>query len=119
MEKQIVSKDRETFPGSSQPGTEEGHIPESYKDVWSESDSTDSNPPPVFKQVDPRTLKPHPQNSAIYGKSEDVTELIESIRIYGWVKPFVVTPAGTIISGHQRCKALLALGWDQILVKLL
>jgi len=77
----------------------------------------ESNPPPVFRHKDPKTLKPHPQNSAIYGESEDVTELIELIRISGWVKPLVVTPSGTIISGHQRCKAVLELGWESILVE--
>jgi len=77
----------------------------------------DSTPPPVFTHKDPRTLKPHQKNSAIYGESEDATELIELIRISGWVKPLVVTPTGTIISGHQRCKAVLALGWESILVE--
>jgi len=75
------------------------------------------SPPPLFTQTDPRTLKPHPQNSTIYGLDEDVTELIALIRVSGWVKPLVITPAGTIISGHQRCKAVLALEWDQVLVE--
>ena len=91
----------ETFPGSSQQGRE----------------VRDENPPPVFTQFDPRTLKPHQKNSAIYGEEEDVTELIELIRMSGWVKPLVVTPTGTIISGHQRCKAVLALGWESIMVE--
>lgn len=30
------------------------------------------SPPPVFTQTDPKTLKPHPQNSTIYGLDEDV-----------------------------------------------
>jgi len=77
----------------------------------------DSTPPPVFTHKDPRTLKPHQKNSAIYGESEDATELIELIRISGWVKPLVVTPSGTIISGHQRCKAVLALGWEEVFVE--
>ncbi len=93
--------DAETFPGSSQPGKEERV----------------DTPPPVFKQYDPRTLKPHQKNSAIYGEEEDVTELIELIRMSGWVKPLVITPTGTIISGHQRCKAVLALGWESIIVE--
>lgn len=46
-----------------------------------------------------------------------MTELIDLIRKSGWVKPLVVTPTGTIISGHQRCKAVLALGWESILVE--
>jgi hypothetical protein len=117
MNKKIVSKDREPSPASSQPGTSEGHSSESYEDIWSESDSRDSNPAPVFKQVDPRTLLPHQKNSAIYGADEDVTELVELIRSSGWVKPLVVTPSGTIISGHRRCKAVLALGWESVTVE--
>jgi len=93
--------DAEMFPGSSQPEKEERV----------------DTPPPVFKQYDPRTLKPHQKNSAIYGEEEDVTELIELIRMSGWVKPLVITPTGTIISGHQRCKAVLALGWESIMVE--
>ncbi len=76
-----------------------------------------STPPPLFTQTDPRTLKPHLRNSTIYGLDEDVTELVAMIRISGWVKPLVVTPTGTIISGHQRWKAVLALGWQSIVVE--
>jgi len=106
METQIMARktaidDEETFSGNSQ----------LVREV------RDETPPPVFTHKDPRTLKPHQKNSAIYGESEDVTELIELIRASGWVKPLVVTPYGTIISGHQRCKAVLALGWENILVE--
>jgi len=73
--------------------------------------------PSVFMQVNPNKLHPHSRNSAIYGEDEDLAELISLIRISGWVKPLVVTPTGTIISGHQRCKAVLALGWESILVE--
>ena len=101
MARKTAINDGETFPGSSQQGKEDRK----------------ENPPPVFTQVDPRTLTPHQKNSAIYGESEDVTELIELIRMSGWVKPLVVMPTGTIISGHQRCKAVLELGWESIQVE--
>ena len=101
MARKTAIEDGETFLGSSQP----------------EREQRNENPPPVFTQVDPRTLTPHPQNSAIYGEEEDATELIELIRMSGWVKPLVVTPTGTIISGHQRCKAVLELGWESIQVE--
>lgn len=117
MQRKIAIEDGETFPGSGQPGRGEGHSSESYKDIWSESDSRSDNPPPVFTHKDPRTLKPHQKNSAIYGSEEDVTELIELIRSSGWVKPLVVTPTDTIISGHRRCKAVLALGWEEVRVE--
>jgi ParB family chromosome partitioning protein len=76
-----------------------------------------SNPMPVYSQVNPKELKPHPKNSSIYGEDEDVTELIEAIRKSGWIKALVVTKDGTIISGHRRWKALLALGWQSVPVE--
>ncbi|MGH2413377.1 MAG: ParB N-terminal domain-containing protein, partial [Microcystaceae cyanobacterium] len=41
----------------------------------------------------------------MYGQDEDVSDLVELIERSQWVKPLVVTPAGTIISGHRRWKA--------------
>ena len=77
--------------------------------------STGGNPPPtVFTQLDPRTLKPHPCNSSIYGEDEDVTELVSLIRNSGWVKPLVVTSENTIISGHRRWKAAMKLGLETV-----
>ena len=93
------------------------YTPGSSVEISEEPNSTAEKQPPVFTQTDPRTLKPHQKNAAIYGEDEDVTELIDLIRMSGWVKPLVVTPTGTIISGHQRCKAVLALGWDQVPVE--
>jgi len=106
METQIMARktaidDGKTFSGNSQP----------VREVRFE------NPPPVFTQFDPRSLKPHPQNSAIYGSEEDVTELIDLIRTSGWVKPLVITPTGTIISGHRRLRAVLKLGWESVTVE--
>jgi len=98
MTRKTAIDDGETFSGNSQQGR-------------------DSNPPPVFTHKDPKTLKPHPRNSAIYGSEEDVTSLIELIRTSGWVRPLAVTPTGTIISGHRRCKAVLALGWESVPVE--
>ncbi len=103
MARKTAINDGETFPGSSQPERER--------------EQRNAFPPPVFTQFDPRTLKPHQKNSAIYGEDEDATELIELIRMSGWVKPLVVTRTGTIISGHQRCKAVLELGWESIQVE--
>jgi len=58
-------------------------------------------------QVEIRLLVPHPCNASIYGEDEDVSSLVESIRISGWIKPLVVTPSYTIISGHRRWQAAL------------
>jgi len=72
---------------------------------------------PGFGSADPRLLKPHPRNFAIYGGDEDVSSLVETIQASGWVKPIVVTPTGTIISGHRRWKAVLTLKWESVPVE--
>lgn len=76
-----------------------------------------SQPPPVFTQKHPKELRPHPWNSNIYGENEDVTELISLIRASRWVERLVITPTDTIISGHRRCQAALALGWESVPVE--
>lgn len=71
---------------------------------------------PVFDSVAVNHLQPHPRNSSIYG-DEDVSELAELIHQSGWVKPLVVTPNHTIISGHRRWKAVCLLGWETVPVE--
>ena len=71
----------------------------------------------VLTQINPKVLTAHPWNSAVYGKDEDVEELISLINNSKWVKPLVVTPIGVIISGHRRWKAVLALGWESVPVE--
>lgn len=73
--------------------------------------------PAVLSQANPKELNSHPRNSAIYGAHEDVTELISLIKDSGWVKPLVVTNKGTIVSGHRRWKAVLALGRERVPVE--
>jgi len=72
---------------------------------------------PKLTQMNPKVLTPHHWNSAVYGKDEDVKELISLINNSKWVKPLVVTPIGVIISGHRRWKAVLALGWESVSVE--
>ncbi|MEH2435721.1 MAG: ParB N-terminal domain-containing protein [Nostoc sp.] len=55
-------------------------------------------------------LHPHPKNEGIYG-DEDIEQLAQDIERSKWVKPLIVTPEGTIISGHRRWKAVSYLGW--------
>lgn len=62
-------------------------------------------------QLDPQLLKPHPRNASLYGEDESVLDLVELIGNSNWLKPLVVTPDFTIISGHRRWKAALKLGW--------
>lgn len=70
-----------------------------------------------YDQVDPNLLKPHPRNYQIYGENEDVSELVKLISESRWVKRLVVTPCGTIISGHRRWKAALFLGLETVAVE--
>jgi hypothetical protein len=53
-------------------------------------------------RVDPQTLKPHPRYRKIYGSDEDISQLVESIRASGWLRPLLITPKRTIVSGHRR-----------------
>lgn len=117
MAKETAISHGETLPDSNEQGREKGYTPESSLEIPDSQNSRDRNSSPVFSQLDPRRLKPHPRNSAIYGEDEDVTELISLIRDSEWVKPLVVTPTSTIISGHRRWKAVLALGWESIPVE--
>ena len=68
-------------------------------------------------QIEIRRLVPHPCNASIYGEDEDVSSLVESIRISGWIKPLVVTPSYIIISGHRRWQAALVLGLETVPVE--
>lgn len=69
-----------------------------------------------FEQVDPRSLRAHPENTAIYGEGE-VADLVARIRETGWIKPLIVTSDGVIVSGHRRHRAVLALGLERVPVE--
>lgn len=70
-----------------------------------------------FLEVDPRNLKAHPRNDLIYGKEEDVSELVNQLKYSNRIRPLIVTSEGTIISGHRRWKASLQLGLTTIPVE--
>ncbi|HAZ48768.1 MAG TPA: chromosome partitioning protein ParB [Cyanobacteria bacterium UBA11369] len=54
-------------------------------------------------------LKQHPRNEEVYGSCESITDLVESIKLKGYIQPLIVKADGTIISGHRRWRALTAL----------
>ena len=70
-----------------------------------------------YKLLPLEQLKPHPRNAYIYGSDEDVTSLVEMIHASGWVKPLVLAPTGTIISGHRLPSAALELGLKSVFVE--
>jgi N6-adenosine-specific RNA methylase IME4 len=57
-------------------------------------------------------LKPHPLSQAIYGEPD--LGLLDSIQKLGILEPLVVKRDGTIISGHRRWRAALALGIEEV-----
>ncbi len=71
---------------------------------------------PANDQVAVNLLQPHPRNSSIYGE-EDVSELVELIRLSQWVRPLVVTLNHVIISGHRRWKAVCLLKWETVAIE--
>jgi DNA modification methylase len=72
-------------------------------------------PSPV-EWIDPRLLSPHPRQVEIYGE-EGVADLIEAIRVSGWIKPLVIIQQNIITAGHRRRKAAIALNWRAVPVE--
>ena len=51
----------------------------------------------------PSDLIPHPRNEEIYGRDEDVSDLIGLIKESGRIEnPIIINPDNVIISGHRR-----------------
>lgn len=70
-----------------------------------------------LQQVDPKTLKPHPENERIYA-SRSVDDLVQSIRQQGILVPLVATPNMVLLSGHRRHRAALELGLSEVPVQI-
>ena len=61
-----------------------------------------------------KELKLHKSSLEIYGKNEDVSDLVESIRANGILVPLTVKPDGVILSGNRRFRAALEAGLEEI-----
>ena len=61
-------------------------------------------------------IEPHPENTFIYGKKDNVDDLVESIKKYGMDTPIKITADGVIISGHRRWNACKILKHETVLV---
>jgi len=59
-------------------------------------------------------LRPHSLNGEIYGESEPADDLVQSIRERGILEPLVIKQDGTIISGHRRWRAAVALKMESV-----
>jgi DNA modification methylase len=61
----------------------------------------------------PADLKPYARNSRTHSKAQ-VETLARSISTYGFTNPILLAEDGTIIAGHGRLQAAIALGMDQV-----
>jgi ParB family chromosome partitioning protein len=61
----------------------------------------------------------HPRNMEIYGEEDQkqFDELVEQIRLTGWIKPILINRNFMIISGHRRVRAARVLGRTEIEVE--
>jgi ParB-like chromosome segregation protein Spo0J len=62
-------------------------------------------------------LKPHPMNRKLYGEEVLPPEFVASIQENGILVPLAVKEDGTIISGHRRWQAALALKMEHVPVQ--
>ena len=62
-------------------------------------------------------LKPHPMNRKLYGDEVPPADFIESVRRHGIMVPLAIKEDGTIISGHRRWQAALALKMEHVPVQ--
>lgn len=58
-------------------------------------------------------LKKHIKNEIIYGQ-EDITELVQKIKEYNYIKPLIINKDNIIISGHRRYEACKLNGINDI-----
>lgn len=63
-------------------------------------------------------LKPHPKNEEIYGKNEDISDLVEKIKRSGQVHTLVATSKGIVLAGHRRLRACEELGIEEVDVEI-
>ncbi|MEW6016478.1 MAG: MT-A70 family methyltransferase [Pseudomonadota bacterium] len=62
-------------------------------------------------------LRPHPLNLRVYGEETVPEDFLASVRQKGIMQPLAVKPDGTIISGHRRWRAALALKMETVPVQ--
>lgn len=66
-----------------------------------------------IQQIDIKKIRPATYNPRTI-KKETLDRLIAGIREFGLVDPLIVNADYTLIGGHQRLKALSALGWQEV-----
>ena len=64
-------------------------------------------------------LKPHPKNEEIYGRNENISDLVEKIKRSGQVHTLVATSKGIVLAGHRRLRACKELGIKEVDVEII
>lgn len=67
----------------------------------------------TIENLDPNSLKPHPQNSRKHSE-EQLQQLQESISRFGFNGAIVIDEDGVILAGHGRTQAVIRLGLPTI-----
>lgn len=62
-----------------------------------------------IEHLDPRSLKPHPQNSRKHS-DEQIQQLMQSIERFGFNGAIIIDEDGMILVGHGRTQAMIRLG---------
>ena len=72
-------------------------------------------------KIDINLLQESPINHEIYGDDDSVqlAELVEKIKVSGYIKPLIINRNYLIISGHRRYRAAKALGMKEIEVEMI
>jgi ParB family chromosome partitioning protein len=61
-------------------------------------------------------LRPHPKQAKYFRDMplSQLADLADNIEKNGLESPIEISPKGRIISGHQRYRAVVRLGWDEV-----
>lgn len=72
-----------------------------------------------MQEININELKPHPRNNEFFDDmtGEKWAEFLESVKTSGVIEPIVITQDKTIVSGHQRVRALKELGKNSVICK--
>ena len=72
-------------------------------------------------KIDINLLHENPINQEIYGTDDPVqlAELVEKIRVSGYIKPLIINRKYLILSGHRRFLAAKILGMKEIEVEMI
>ena len=65
----------------------------------------------AYRPID--ELKPYPRNARTHSKQQ-IRQIADSIRNFGWTNPVLIDAEDGIIAGHGRVEAAKLLGWQSV-----